>query len=82
MIRTQIQLSETQMRALRELAAEKDESISELVRQGVDLLLLDSGVVDRRARLQQAANCAGRFRSGLPDLAVEHDRYLQEDILE
>ncbi len=78
MIRTQIQLSEAQMRALRRLAAARERSLAELVREGVDLLLRSSGGVDPEERKNRALAAAGRFRSGTADLSSEHDRYLAE----
>ena len=36
------------------------------------------GRVDRAERRRKAIAAAGRFRSGLPDLAENHDRYLDE----
>lgn len=78
MVRTQIQLTEKQASALKRLAAEKRISIAELVRQSIDVLLqTESGIGDAERR-RRAKEAAGFIRSGLPDLATEHDRYLIE----
>ncbi|MDO8691529.1 MAG: CopG family transcriptional regulator [Dehalococcoidia bacterium] len=39
MVRTQIQLTEDQVQALKEVAAERKVSMSELIRQGVERVL-------------------------------------------
>jgi Arc/MetJ-type ribon-helix-helix transcriptional regulator len=79
MVRTQIQLTEEQARHLRRLSARTGRSMADLIREGVDELLRREGSEqsprDRRAR---AAALAGRFHSGVGDLAEEHDRYLSE----
>ncbi len=78
MYRTQIQLTETQMQALRKLASTKDKSMAELIRQAVDSLLEGSVAIDDDERRRRAIAAAGRFRSGLKDLSTKHDRYLNE----
>ena len=77
MVRTQIQLTETQARGLKDLAAFRGTSMADLVREAVDQLLSATGPSqdDLRARARASA---GRFGSGLPDLAADHDRYLLE----
>lgn len=77
MVRTQIQLSEEQLRALRRLAAEKGVSLAELVRQGVDKVLRESSA-DLEERRRRAMAIAGKFSSGLSDLSARHDDYLVE----
>lgn len=76
MVRTQVQLTDDQMRTLKRLAAERGLSIAELVRQGVDLLVKHAGLGDQEEQRRRALAATGRFRSGLGDLAIEHDRYL------
>jgi gamma-glutamyl:cysteine ligase YbdK (ATP-grasp superfamily) len=76
MVRTQVQLTDDQMRTLKRLAAERGVSLAELVRQGVDLLVKSAGAGDHEEQRRRALAAAGRFRSGLGDLAIEHDRYL------
>jgi hypothetical protein len=78
MIRTQIQLSEQQAKALKNLAARRKVSVAELIRQAVDEQLRASGNVDPDERKRRALAIAGRFHSGLTDLSTEHDRYLAE----
>lgn len=78
MIRTQVQLSEKQMRTLKTLSAKQNSSVAELIRQGVDMLLRSAGEVDREEQKRRAIALAGRFRSDVNDLATNHDHYLVE----
>jgi len=78
MYRTQIQLTESQIRALKSMASAQNKSIAELIRQAVDILLRSSAEIDREERKRRAIAAAGRFHSGLEDLSKEHDKYLSE----
>lgn len=75
MARTIVQLRDEQLAELREVAAREGVSIAELVRQGVDEVL---AVRRRRHGYERLLSVAGRFSSGLPDLAERHDDYLAE----
>ena len=77
-IRTQIQLTEAQARALKERARIEDRPMAELVRESVAEYLARRRVPDTEALATRARELKGRFRSGLPDLAVAHDRYLDD----
>ena len=77
MIRTQIQLTEEQSINLKRLAGKKHISISELIRQGVNVLMR-SGEANIEDRKKRAIAAAGRFRSGKKDISVKHDEYLTE----
>jgi hypothetical protein len=76
MIRTQIQFTEPQLRALRELAARRGASISELVREAVNTLTAAEALPSRDERRRRAIAAAGRFRSGRNDVSSRHDDYL------
>jgi len=78
MIRTQIQLTEEQSEALKKLSVQRDVSMAELIRQGVDLYLRSCGAISQEERRQRAIEAAGRFRSGQTDLSEKHDVYLAE----
>ena len=80
MVRIQVQLTEEQLAALKRLATRRGISVSELVRQGVDAILRGPQAEQERLRRERARAAAGRFRSGLGDLAEAHDRYLLEDL--
>ena len=78
MIRTQVQLSERQVRELRKLSAAQGQSMAKLIRQGVDLYLDARRGPSDEERRQRALDVAGRFSSGLTDVSSEHDRYLAD----
>ncbi len=78
MVRTQIQLTEQQARALRELAAEKGVSMAELIRQAVERVIEEN---ERDEKWRRALSAMGQYRSGLTDVAENHDKYLDEDYL-
>ncbi len=69
----QVYLRQDQMDSLRVLAERQEVSLSELVRQSVDRLLLEIPVQDDP--LWDVVNLGD---SGLSDLAAEHDRYLAD----
>ncbi len=78
MVRTQVQLTEMQMRMLKRLATDRRVSVAELIRQSVDLFVRTAGLVDDKEQRHRALAVVGRFHSGRGDLAAEHDRYLEE----
>jgi len=78
MVRTQIQLTEEQAKAVKKIARARHLSVAELIRQAVDNLIKASTVIDVEERRKRALDAAGRFRSGLRDLSTEHDKYLEE----
>lgn len=78
MVRTQIQLTDAQARALKSLAAVEGRSMAELIRDGVDAVLRERGVSNREAVKARSLAALGRFKSETPDLASKHDAYLAE----
>jgi len=76
MVRTQIQLTEEQSQALKQLASERRVSVAELIRQATENLLRESSTRDRAELKRRALSAAGRFRSGEKDLSTKHDDYL------
>lgn len=82
MIRTQLQLSEQQARALRELAARENRSMAELVREALDLLLSRRRVptVSREELVRRSLAVAGKYRSSDGKLAADHDDAFVEAI--
>ncbi len=74
MVRTQISLTEHQHAFLKEAALREGVSLSELVRQAVDEL-----IVDRSQSSSDAARALiGALSCGDADVSVNHDRYLAE----
>ena len=78
MVRTQIQLTAEQAKALKKLASSRQLSIAELIRQGVDVILRSNVIIDAEEKRKRAIAIAGRFRSGKRDVSKEHDKYLSE----
>lgn len=77
MIRTQIQITPEQARALKRLAAREGKSVAELIRISVDDLLQAGGIKDEANLRRKARTAAGKL-SGPSDLAEKHDEYLAE----
>ena len=79
-IRTQIQLTEEQAEQLRRLAAQKQRSMADLIREALDDLLVrqDSGA--RQDRMRRATRAFGQFRSGTGDLSRRHDAHFADAV--
>ena len=56
----------------------EDRSMAELVRDSVTEYLARRHAPDVRELARRARSLKGRFRSGCPDLAEAHDRYLDD----
>jgi hypothetical protein len=78
MIRTQVQLTDRQLKALKHAAAASARSISDLVREGVDQYLSGRSEIGREERIERAIRAAGAFSSGQTDVSANHDRHLAE----
>jgi hypothetical protein len=78
MVRTQVQLTEQQINALRQASTATGRSIADLIRQGVDQYLSSHGRVDPEERIRRALRVAGRFSSGASDVSSKHDKYLAD----
>lgn len=76
MVRTQIQLEEAQVAALRTRAAAEGRSMADLIRASVDEALRGAPRVSREERLKRALRAIGRFRAAPSDLSRRHDAYL------
>jgi len=78
MVRTQIQLTGDQAKALKKIALSRHLSVAEIIRQAVDNLIRSSTVIDIQERRKRALDVVGKFRSGKRDISREHDKYLTE----
>jgi hypothetical protein len=78
MVRTQVQVTEQQLAALRHLSAESGRSISDLVREGVETVIGARHGLNRAERIRRALRASGRFSSGTKDGSAQHDRHLTE----
>jgi hypothetical protein len=79
MIRTQIELDEEEWKALRQCSTETGRSVADLVREGIRLYL-SSRKHPREEQVRRAIAAIGKYRSGLKDGSVNHDRYLADDV--
>ncbi|MDP2896281.1 MAG: CopG family transcriptional regulator [bacterium] len=78
MVRTQMQLTEEQARALKEIAAQRGVSTAQMIRESVERIIEER---DRKEKWRKALAIMGRYRSGLSDVSANHDKYLAEDYL-
>jgi hypothetical protein len=78
MVRTQIQLTEKQARELKSIAAARGISMAELIRKSVDLYIQTAIEPTRQEMVQKLKEAAGKYTTGVPDLAENHDDYLDE----
>jgi len=78
LVRTQIQLTESQARDLKACARSENRSVSDLVRESVAEYLARQPVRDRRALLAKASALTERFHSGHSDVAENHDEHLAQ----
>ncbi len=78
MVRTQVQLTEQQASALKARALAEGLSMAELIRRSVDAFLRSAAPLSHEKKKRRALAAVGRFRSGVGDLSVNHDRYLAE----
>ncbi|MFA4965077.1 MAG: ribbon-helix-helix protein, CopG family [Thermoleophilia bacterium] len=81
MVRMQIQLTESEVEAVRREAARRRVSISAVVREAVDRCIAQPvGGVSLEERRARAVAACGRFRSGLGDVSARHDEYFADSI--
>ncbi len=78
MFRTQIQLTQEQVRALKRLSVKEGKSVAELIRLSVDAMLRSGGVNDPLEQRHKALAAAGKLRDSPVDLSTAHDRYLSD----
>ena len=78
LIRTQVQLTERQLQALRQLSAKSGRSIADLIRQGIDQYLANGREPTRQERMERAIRVAGMFASGVKGISTDHDRHLAD----
>jgi hypothetical protein len=78
MIRSQVQLTDEQVRALKELAHRENTPVAELVRRAVDYWLRSASPISPEERRKRAIAAAQGFPSGIADISERHDDYLAE----
>lgn len=77
MVRTQIQLEDSQYKRLKSMAMRHSTSLSQLVREGVERLLEEDQQPDCWQRLWKVVGTC-HDSSGAIDVAENHDRYLSD----
>lgn len=80
MIRTQIQLTEEQARALKTLAAAEGRSMADLIRESVEIYIASGPPRAPEQIRDEALGLIGKYNSGMSDLSKNHDLYLAEDL--
>ena len=78
MVRTQIQLTEEQAKAVKRIALSRHLSVAELIRCAVDTMITSSPLADTEERRKRAIDIVGKFSSGKRDVAKRHDKYLAD----
>jgi hypothetical protein len=76
MIRTQIQLTETQVQTLKRIASSQRVSVARLIREAVDTMIKSGPLIDSEESYKRAMDIVGKFRSGKHDVSKKHDDYL------
>ena len=78
MVRTQIQLTDEQARAIKRIASAKGVSVAEVIRRAVEGVIKSSPKADMVERQKRALDIVGKFRSGKRDVSKRHDAYLTD----
>jgi hypothetical protein len=78
MVRTQIQLNEEQVKAVKKIANAHGVSVAEVIRRAVDGIISVNPTAGTEERHKRALEIVGKFRSGRHDVSRMHDAYLVE----
>ena len=78
MVRTQVQLTEKQYKALRKVAAKEGISMAEVIRRALDRVVEVESLPDREEIRRRAIAAIGSCHSDVSDLSTRHDDYLAE----
>jgi stress response protein YsnF len=89
MVRTVIQLTEEQMKALKELAKARHVSVAKLIRESVATYIVtapkEPTMEEKRRRALAALDLIEKAgfhdREGKTDVSINHDKYFAESIL-
>jgi len=77
-VRMQVQLTETQLEAVRHAADSQGVSQAEVIRRALDAFLERPLPTDRTALRERARTAIGAFHGGPSDVSLRHDYYLAE----
>jgi hypothetical protein len=78
MKRTQIKLADKQYKLLKELSAEKDISMAEIIREAFSFYLSSTVTTARDAKIRDALSIIGKYNSDKKDISINHDEYLEK----
>lgn len=78
MVRTQIQLTDQQARAVKAIAAAQRISVAEAIRRAIDVMIQSRSAMDTEERRRRALRIVGKFRSGKGNVSKRHDACLTE----
>ena len=78
MIRTQIQLTETQAREVKRMAEERGVSMAAVIREAIDDRLRHRNTPPWDELVERAIAAVGSCSSGRGDAADQHDEYFAE----
>jgi post-segregation antitoxin (ccd killing protein) len=81
-IRTQIQLTETQAREVKRMAEERGVSMAAIIREAIDDRLRRRNAPSWDELVERAIAAVGCCSSGLGDAADRHDEYFAESGLD
>jgi len=80
MIRTQVQIEDKQLEWLRGKARDRGVSVSQLIREGIDLYRVHEDRIPADKK-KKALDAIGRFDSTKSDVSLRHDDYLADAYL-
>jgi predicted Ser/Thr protein kinase len=78
MVRTQIQLTEEQVKKIKKIAASRGVPMAEVIRDAVEGAIRSGAGTISAERRKRALEIVGKFRSGKRDVSRKHDAYLTE----
>lgn len=80
MRRTQILISEEQHKLLKDISRRNNISMAEAVRECITYYEKNKPLISDEKKHKKLLNMAGKYSSGLGDLAKNHDKYIERDL--
>lgn len=78
MVRTQVQLTQAQVRKIKKAAMDQGTAAAEIIRRAVENMVQSSPKMTLQERFRRAMEIVGKFRSGKKNISRNHDKYLAE----
>ena len=76
--RTQIQLTDAQFRVLKRISSQRNISVAEIVRDGVEMVTRSFVYPDMDEKRKRAIEAVGLYHSGKKNVSEKHDDHLAE----